>query len=143
MSISSVSSATPAYQPPQQDPTRQSFQQLTQALQSGDLASAQAAYTTLIQNQPAQGANGASNSRNPFQQGLASIGTALQSGNLSGAQQALQTLQGQMKGAHHGHHHHHGSAGQSQQQTGSASSSATSTTSSAPTASSPSVSLIA
>jgi hypothetical protein len=141
MSISSVSSTTPAYQPPQQDPTRQSFQQLTQALQSGDLASAQGAYTTLIQNQPAQGANGASNSSNPFQQGLASIGAALQSGNLSGAQQALQTLQGQMKGAHHGHHHHHG-AGQSQQ-AGSASSSTTSTTSSAPTASSPSVSVIA
>jgi hypothetical protein len=131
MSISSISSTTPAYQPPQQDPIRQRFQQLAQALQSGDLASAQAAYATLTPNQPAQGAKGASN---PFQQGLASIGAALQSGNLTGAQQALQTLQGQMKGAHH-HHHHHG-AGQSQQ---TASSPMNSTTDSAGSASSTSV----
>ncbi len=73
----------------------------------------------------------------PFQQGLASIGTALQSGNLAGAQQALQTLQGQMKGAHH--HHHHG-AGQSQQ---TASSPATSTAASTGSTSSNSVSLVA
>jgi hypothetical protein len=137
MSISSISSTTPSYQSPQQDPVRQSFGQLAQALQSGDLASAQAAYTTITQNQPATGTNGTSNSSNPFQQGLAFIGTALQSGNLAGAQQALQTLQGQMKGAHH--HHHHG-AGQSQQ---TAASPANSTTDSTGSASSNSVNLVA
>jgi len=138
MSISSISSTAPSYQPPQQDPVRQSFGQLAQALQSGDLASAQAAYTTLTQNQPAQGASGTSNSSNPLQQGIASIGAALQSGNLAGAQQALQTLQSQMKGAHH-HHHHHG-AGQSQQ---AASSPTNSTTDSTGSASSNSVNLFA
>ena len=138
MSISSISSNTPVYQPPQQDPANQNFQQLAQALQSGDLSSAQAAYATLTQNLPNKSANGASSQNNPFQQGLAAIGTALQSGNLSGAQQALQTLQSQMKGAHHGHHHH----GQSQT-TGSASSPTSSTTVSAPSATSPSVNLTA
>jgi hypothetical protein len=99
MSISSISSSAPVYQPPQQDPVSQNFQQLAQALQSGDLSSAQAAYTTLTQNLPNKTADGASSQNTPFQQGLAALGTALQSGNLSGAQQALQTLQSQMKGA--------------------------------------------
>ena len=138
MSISSISSSTPVYQPPQQNPASQNFQQLAQALQSGDLSSAQAAYTALTQNLPSKSANGASSQNNPFQQGLAAIGTALQSGNLSGAQQALQTLQSQMKGAHHGHHHH----GQSQA-TGSASSPTSSATVSALSATSPSVNLTA
>src|SRR5580765_4790505 len=110
MSISSVSaSTTPAYQPPQNN-IRQNFQQLAQALQSGDLSNAQAAYASLIQNLPNQTQNGSSNSSNPFQQAIASIGSALQSGDLNGAQQTLQTLQSQMKGAHHGHHHRHGTS---------------------------------
>lgn len=139
MSISSISSSAPVYQPPQQDPVSQNFQQLAQALQSGDLSSAQAAYTTLTQNLPNKTADGASSQNTPFQQGLAAIGTALQSGNLSGAQQALQTLQSQMKGAHHGHHHHHSQS----QATGSASSPTSSATVSALSASSPSVNLTA
>jgi len=109
MSISSVSATTtPVYQAPPQNGIRQNFQQLAQALQSGDLSNAQAAYASLIQNLPHQNPNGSSTSNNPFQQAIASIGSALQSGDLKGAQQALQTLQSQMKGAHHGHHHRHG-----------------------------------
>src|SRR5690349_11494920 len=114
MSITSVSSNAAAYQPPQQNGMRQNFQQLTQAIQSGDLSSAQTAYASLIQalpNQGANAANGAAGQNNPFQQAIQSIGSALQSGNISGAQQALQAFQSQMKGAHHGHHHH----GQTQQ----------------------------
>jgi hypothetical protein len=79
---------------------RQSFNDLTQALQSGDLASAQKAYSTLVQNTP-----GASNNPNSP---LAQIGQALQSGDLAGAQSAMSSL----KAARHGgHHHHHGNGG--------------------------------
>jgi len=109
MSISSISSNAPAYQPPQQNGMRQNFLQLTQAVQSGDLSGAQQAYASLIQALPSQGAkagNGAGGQSNPFQQAIQSIGSALQSGDISGAQQALQTFQRQMKGARHGHHHH-------------------------------------
>lgn len=119
MSISSVSSNAPVYQPPQNN-VRQNFQQLSQALQSGDISSAQQAYASLIQALPNQGGNGAdgkAGQNNPFQQALQSIGSALQSGDIAGAQQALQTLQTQMK-SHHGHHH-----GQTQQTTASTSTS--------------------
>src|SRR5215475_2683997 len=109
MSIGTITTNAPVYQPPQQNGMRQNFQQLSQALQSGDLSSAQQAYASLIQALPSQGANGGNGTNgqsNPFQQAIQSIGSALQSGDISGAQQALQTLQTQMKGAHHGHHHH-------------------------------------
>jgi soluble cytochrome b562 len=114
MSIGTVSSATPSYAANSQQSTmQQNFQDLVQALQSGNLSAAQQAYATLTQNAPAQGAAGsASGQSNPFQQAMASIGSALQSGNISGAQAAMQGLQQTMK-AHHGHHHHHGSQSQS------------------------------
>ncbi len=137
MSISSISTNTPAYQPPQPNGARQNFQQLSQAVQSGDLASAQQAYAALTQNLPSQGAN-AGNGQ--FQQAIQSIGSALQSGNISGAQNALQALQTQMKGAHHGHHHH----GQTQQADASQPSSTTSSTGiSTLSATTPSVNLVA
>ncbi len=71
---------------------RQDFQQLAQALQSGDLGAAQSAYSTLSKDFP----NLTSNSNSP----LAQVGKALQSGNLSGAQTAFASIHG-------GHHHHH------------------------------------
>ena len=73
---------------------QQSFKDLNAALQSGDLASAQKAYSGL-----ATGA-GSTNSNSP----LAKIGQALQNGDLSSAQQAMQALQANRAG----HHHHHG-----------------------------------
>jgi DNA-binding FadR family transcriptional regulator len=116
MSISSATSSLSAYQPTtsQQNSVKQNFQQLSQALQSGDLATAQQAYATLMQSLPGQGST-SSGSQSPFQQAISSIGSALQSGDLSGAQKAMQSLQQtaqQAKGAHHGHHHHGGGGAQ-------------------------------
>ena len=72
---------------------QQMFQQLTSALQAGNLSSAQQAFSSLTGGKPVQG-NGP----------LAQVGQALQNGDLSGAQKALQALQ-----SNHGkHHHHHG-----------------------------------
>jgi hypothetical protein len=121
MSISAIST-TPTFPPnPQQNTIRQDFQTLTQALQSGKLSDAQAAYATLMQDMPSSNANGSNGSGNPFQQAIASIGKALDNGDQKGALQALQTMQSQMKGAHH--HHHHGA---SQQASNSSSDSSTS-----------------
>ena len=107
MSVSPVS-ANAVYQPNAQQATfRQDFSALTSALKSGDMAGAQQAYQTLLQDNPqlaSDGQNG--NSNNPFQQALTTIGAALQKGDLSSAQNALQTMQQNMK-AHHHHHHHH------------------------------------
>jgi DNA-binding FadR family transcriptional regulator len=101
MGISAVSSAsfTP---PPQGNPSaiKQAFDQLTSALQSGDLQSAQSAYQTLSQSPMGSDPN------SPFAKALSQIGDALQSGDTGKAQQALAQLQQQMQ-AMRGHHHHH------------------------------------
>jgi len=87
------------------------FQDLTSALQSGDLAQAQQAYNALTQNAPGAMAN------SPIATAMNNLGAALQSGNLQGAQQALSQVQQAMQqgmeaGGHH--HHHHGGGGQVQ-----------------------------
>jgi soluble cytochrome b562 len=104
MSTSSISSATPSYQPPQNG-GQQNFQALVQAVQSGNLTAAQQAYATLTQNAPQGASTTAGGQANPFQQAISTIGSALQSGDISGAQNALQTMQQTMK-SHHGHRHH-------------------------------------
>ena len=71
---------------------QQNFKALTSALQSGDLASAQKAFSALT-----AGKSPNSDSNSP----LAKIGQALQNGDLAGAQKAAQSIQGK--------HHHHGS----------------------------------
>jgi hypothetical protein len=90
---------------------RQTFGQLTSAIQSGNLSAAQSAYTTLSQAQPNQD-NG------PFSQALSQIGDALQSGDIGKAQAALASLQQQMEGLkgtqHHQGHPPAGGADQSQ-----------------------------
>jgi thioredoxin-like negative regulator of GroEL len=106
---------------PQVDSLRQTFGQLTSALQSGDLSAAQSAYSTVSQ---AVG----SNPNSPFAQALAQIGDALQSGDVGKAQAALATLQQQMQAAkgaphHHGHHHHAGGSSQTLSVTAAASTS--------------------
>ena len=93
MAISGVllASATSLQNP--NDP-RQQFLQLAQAINSGDLTSAQQAYGQLTQTL-GNNSNG-SNSRtsnDPFSQALAAIGQSLQSGDIQGAQQALASLQ--------------------------------------------------
>jgi hypothetical protein len=71
---------------------QQSFQALTSALQSNDLAGAQQAFATLGGNSTSQG-NGP----------LAQLGQALKNGDLAGAQQAAKALQ-----SSRAKHHHHG-----------------------------------
>jgi ribosomal protein S20 len=77
---------------------QQNFKALSSALQSGDLAAAQKAFSSM--------SSSSSNSNSP----LAQLGQALQNGDLKGAQTAMQAMQSR--------HHHHG--GQSATPTASA-----------------------
>src|SRR5689334_15324602 len=103
MTISAISSSNASSLSTfQQD--RQAFNQLTSALQSGDLTAAQNAYNTLASSPMAQG-NG------PFAQAIQQIGKDLQAGDaasLADAQKVLSSLQ-----QARGHHHHHGGGGMS------------------------------
>ena len=101
MTISAISRSTSASPISNFQAFRQDFSQLTRALQSGDLSSAQSAYTTLSSSPLAQG-------NNPFAQAIQQIGQYLKDGDLADAQKALAALQQQMQT--HGHHHHHGGA---------------------------------
>src|SRR5580704_4447677 len=80
---------------------KQDFQQLSSALQSGDLSGAQSAYSAI---QQVLGANSGSSSNttssntsssgpNTLQTDFAALGQALQSGDLSTAQSAFSQLQ--------------------------------------------------
>lgn len=100
MTISAISSFS-ASQVSSFQNDRQAFSQLTNALQSGDLTAAQAAYNTLSSSPMAQG-NG------PFAPALRQIGKDLQSNDLSDAQNALAQLQQQQRARRGHHHHHHG-----------------------------------
>jgi hypothetical protein len=85
------------------------FQQLYQALQSGDLAGAQQAFSALAAL--TQAGSGGGVSQNPqLAQDFNAIGQALQSGDLAGAQQAFATFQQDLQAAlaARGHHHHGG-----------------------------------
>lgn len=67
-----------------------------QALQSGDLSSAQQAYATLppgLTGHSGTGHSGHHGGMNPFTQGLSQLGQALQSGDVTSAQQAFAALQ--------------------------------------------------
>jgi thioredoxin-like negative regulator of GroEL len=90
MTIAAISSASSV--PPPVDSFRQTFGQLVNALQSGNLTAAQSAYSSLTQA-------GGGNSNSPFAAALQQIGDALQSGDLGKAQQALAQLQQQLQSA--------------------------------------------
>jgi outer membrane protein assembly factor BamD (BamD/ComL family) len=99
---------------------KQDFSQLGSALQSGDLASAQKAFTDLQSLQPggtAQGSGGAAtnstnnSSGNTSSNDFAALGQALQSGNLTDAQNAFAKIQSDMQAHKGGHHHHHHGGG--------------------------------
>jgi hypothetical protein len=79
------------------------FNQIGKALESGDLAKAQADYSALMQTAPSSVQNG----NGPMGQALAKLGSALQSGSLSSAQQVYQSLS---QDVHH-HRHHVASGG--------------------------------
>ena len=110
-SASQATSSTSAWQTRKQD-----FQNLSKALQSGNLDDAKKAYTQLVKDSPA-GATQDPNSP------LSQIGTALQNGDVAGAQKAM----GAMKGHHGGHGH----------RSASTSTATTTTSSSTPTVSNP------
>jgi len=111
MSVSAILPSTTLNQaynlqtPNQQQRTE--FQQLTQALQSGNLSSAQQAFGALTNNPSNSGLLSVQ-----LSQDLGKLGSALQSGNLAGARQAYasvqQSLQSSPPMAAHHHRPHHG-----------------------------------
>src|SRR5271156_529831 len=88
------------------------FQQLTQALQSGNLTSAQQAFSSLTSSATNFGLLSVQ-----MTQDLSKLGSALQSGNLTSARQAYSSVQQNLQNSNHmaAHHHrpHHG-GGESQ-----------------------------
>jgi len=99
MSISAISSTTALSQASnlqnlnQQQKTE--FQQLAQALQSGNLSSAQQVLGTLTGSTATSGLQSVQ-----LTQDLNELGTALQSGNLSSARQAYSTIQQNLQSSH-------------------------------------------
>jgi outer membrane protein assembly factor BamD (BamD/ComL family) len=100
---------------------QQTFQQLGQDLQSGNLSAAQSDFATL-QNLGSQNSTATSQNNSPIAQAFSQLAKDLQSGNLSAAQQDFSTIQqdfqnqsvqGQTVSAQ-GHHHHHGGGGSSE-----------------------------
>jgi hypothetical protein len=127
MSVSGVSgssSTSGLYQPVSQSSSsqkdvRDSFKQMADAIQSGDLNGAQNAYASLAQllnmdqdsdQSPTNPQSSTNSDASNFTALLGQIGDSLQSGDLSGAQQTLQSLQQTAQGSHHRHHHGGGSA---------------------------------
>ena len=114
MTVSGLSSTTNANQTDWQTTMaqrKQYFNQLNQALQSGDLAGAQKAYSSLQQLTPGgnqnSGSTAGANGANSIQSDFSALGQALQSGDLSGAQKAFTQVQQGMQAGRAGHHHHH------------------------------------
>ena len=95
VATSAVSSTASQWQQRKQD-----MKDLMAALQSGDLAAAQKAYSALSPK------GGSGRTDGP----LAQIGQALQNGDVAGAQQVAQNWQAQQAQRHHGHHGHSGTS---------------------------------
>jgi len=92
---------------------QQDFQQLGQALRSGNLSAAQSDFAKLQQLNPQPASSAQTSSNNPVAQGFNTLAQDLQNGNLTAAQQQFATIQQDFQnqsaqGAHE-HHHHHGS----------------------------------
>jgi hypothetical protein len=106
MSISAISSTNPLLQAGnlqnlnQQQNTE--FQQLAQALQSGNLSGAQQVLSTLTGTTAGSGLQSVQ-----LTQELNQLGSALQSGNLSSARQAYSTIQQNLQSTHSLAAHHH------------------------------------
>ncbi len=144
-SISGISSGTNLYQS-QFKQVMQDFLSLQSDLSSGNLSTAQQAYTSLTKDlasvRQTEGIQTGGTSQ--INSDLAAVGSALQSGDLSGAQSAFATLTQDLQGTqqsqgtqqtygHHHHHHHHGSpqAADASSQTSNTSSQASGTSSQA------------
>jgi len=112
MSVSAISSSSgfsPVDWQAKAQQIKTDYQSLAQALQSGDLKTAQQAFAALQKDFPAQSSTATTSSTSSSKPNnpMNALSQALQSGNLSAAQQAFAQLQQ----AHHGHHRHHGGSG--------------------------------
>ncbi len=124
MSVSGIASSNPFNTSGVQSVFRQfqqTFQQLGQDLQSGNLSAAQSDFATL-QNLGLQNSTATLQSNSPIAQAFSQLAKDLQSGNLSAAQQDFATIQQDFQSqsaqvqtqAAHGHHHHGGGGGSSE-----------------------------
>jgi iron uptake system EfeUOB component EfeO/EfeM len=113
MSVAAIFSNSPFNQTNSLQNTNQQqraeFQQLTQALQSGNLTNAQEAFSALATSAKNSGLESLQ-----LTQELTKLGSALQSGNLSSARQAYSSVQQNLQNsnpiaAHHHRPHHGGS----------------------------------
>jgi hypothetical protein len=136
MSISSISSLAGSSSCGPLQQRRQDFRQLGQALQQGDLNSANAAFAELTQDlassKPGSTAGLLSNPSSPLGQDFAAIGKDLQNGDVATAKQDFGKLQSDLKAqstghapGHHGHHRLKVSADGAESQTNSATPSTT------------------
>ena len=123
MSLSGIPSNTfNPYRFVTSNPPQPQLQQLSQALQSGNLSAAQSDFATLQQafSQPATTTGGASSAASPLSQAFNQLASDLQSGNLSAAQKDFSTVQQDVQSSNgfssrFGHHHHHGGGGSQSQ----------------------------
>jgi hypothetical protein len=106
MSISGILSSSNQCQIGGANSLQQNFQQLGQALQSGNLSSAQSDFATLQAafSQPATTSGNATSSTsataNPLNQAFSQLASDLQAGNLSAAQKDYSTVQQTLHSAH-------------------------------------------
>jgi hypothetical protein len=123
MSLSGIPSNTISpYRFVTSNPPQPPLQQLSQALQSGNLSAARSDFATLQQafSQPATTTGGASSAANPLSQAFNQLASDLQSGNLSAAQKDFSTVQQDVQSSNgfssrFAHHHHHGGGGSQSQ----------------------------
>ncbi len=78
------------------------FDNLGDALQSGDLTAAQQAFSTLLQGTPSN-----NNSQGTIQSDFDALGKALDSGDINAAKTAFSKLEQDMQTLKASHHHHH------------------------------------
>jgi hypothetical protein len=108
--ISSITGTTYPYQSINQPSLfLQSLQSVGSSLQTGDLSSAQSAFSIFQQNLQA---NSTSAAQQPFggnsqaNSAFQNLSSALQSNDLSSAQKSFADLQTSLSSVHKGHHHH-------------------------------------
>ncbi len=96
-----------------QSSTKSDFQNLGQALQSGNLTAAQSAFAALQKDYQSQNSQSTSTSgaNSPVSSDLTTLANALNTGNLTTAQAAFSQLQKDQQAGTGGHHHHHGAMG--------------------------------
>ena len=109
MSVNSIFGSTSSSSPDWTSKIQQQkeyYDQLAQALQSGDLAAAQKAFAGLQKGMPQT--SQASTQTSQMKTDMDSLAKALQSGDVSAAKTAFAAVQQDMKTGHKGHHGHHG-----------------------------------